>query len=521
MKTGITDGHYKIQENDMDEMERSDIEQDIRNENEQSAGSSEQNFEFITETIKEKPINKRRMFLKGLFTCILALVFGVIACFTFVSLYPIFNEWLHPVDNTKVVTLEPYEEDMEPEDGENGDGEDKSDNMNNVSEITDTDTDKDTSDEDNITGDILLPEDDADLAENGDAKGSNITAETGAKPEIITQVVETVEKDLELEDYTKLYQQLGEVAQEARRAMVTVTGVSSDKDWFMNVYENRHTCSGLIVAENGMEMLILTRTSIIDGSDHITVTFCNGERYDAVRKKSDPNIDMSIIAVNLDKISDATKEACKLAELGSTKSPYIDGMPVIAIGDPLGVADSMAMGQITSHTSVKDMTDTNVSLVTTDIYGSSNATGVIINMSGRVLGIITQDGASVDAKNLIRGYAISDLKDKLEKLSNGQEIAYLGIIGKDVPDEATEEYGVPQGAYVRQVVIDSPAMEAGIQNGDVIVKLGTTDITSFSDYKDAMLKCQPEDLMMVTVKRLGRDEYVELSYEITLGKLSK
>ncbi|MBR4719710.1 MAG: serine protease [Lachnospiraceae bacterium] len=506
----------------MDEMERNNIEQDIKNENEQSAGSSEQNFEFITETIKEKPINKRRMFLRALFTCILALVFGVIACFTFVSLYPIFNEWLHPVDNTKVVTLEPYEEDIEP--GKEPDADIEPDNNDKVSEIKDNNTDNDilsgNSVSENSEGD-----DGTDNKEGNDTEdiknGDDENEDPGKGPDIIKQVVETVEKDLELEDYTKLYQQIGEVAQEARRSMVTVTGVSSDKDWFMNVYENRHTCAGLIIAENGMEMLILTRTSVIDSSDHITVTFCNGERYDAVRKKSDPNIDMSIIAINLDKLTDETKEACKLAELGSTKSPYIDGMPVIAIGDPLGVADSTAMGQITSHTSVKDMTDTNVSLLTTDIYGSSNASGVIINMSGRVLGVITQDGASIDAKNLIRGYAISDLKDKIEKLSNGQEIAYLGIIGKDVPKEATDEFGVPQGAYVRQVVIDSPAMEAGIQNGDVIVKLGTTDITSFSDYKDAMLKCQPEDLMMVTVKRLGRDEYVELSYEITLGKLSK
>lgn len=517
----------------MDEMERNEVEQDIKNENEQSAGSSEQNFEFITETIKEKPINKRRMLLKAVFTCILALVFGVIACFTFVSLYPIFNEWLHPVDNTKVVTLEQYEEEIVPEENASAAPSDKiSDSENRVSEISNM-----TKDEDILADDIGNEDDDGGNAGSGEEKDAqgNDTENTGdpersesgdktadtPRPEIIKQVVETVEKDLELGDYTKLYQQIGEVAQEARRAMVTVTGVSSDKDWFMNVYENRHTCAGLIVAENGMEMLILTRTSVIDSSDHITVTFCNGEKYDAIMKKSDPNIDMSIIAINLDKLSDDTKEACKLAELGSTKSPYIDGMPVIAIGDPLGVSDSTAMGQITSHTSVKDMTDTNASLLTTDIYGSSNASGVIINMSGRVLGVITQDGASADAKNLIRGYAISDLKDKLEKLSNGQEIAYLGIVGKDVPQEATEEFGVPQGAYVRQVVIDSPAMEAGIQNGDVIVKLGTTDITSFSDYKDTMLKCQPEDLMMVTVKRLGRDEYVELSYEITLGKLSK
>lgn len=508
----------------MDEKERNDIELDIKNENEQSAGSSEQNFEFITETIKEKPINKRRMFLKALFTCILALVFGVIACFTFVSLYPIFNEWLHPVDNTKVVTLEPYEDDIEPEKEPDEDKDDKPDDKDIVSDIVDVDPDTDILSSDEISQDEEengTEEPDNEGASDENEADDSGTEDTEKGPDIIKQVVETVEKDLELEDYTKLYQQIGEVAQEARRAMVTVTGVSSDKDWFMNVYENRHTCAGLIVAENGMEMLILTRTSVIDSSDHITVTFCNGERYDALRKKSDPNIDMSIIAVNLEKISDDTREACKLAELGSTKSPYIDGMPVIAIGDPLGVADSTAMGQITSHTSVKDMTDTNVSLLTTDIYGSSNASGVIINMSGRVLGVITQDGASVDAKNLIRGYAISDLKDKIEKLSNGQEIAYLGIIGKDVPKEATDEFGVPQGAYVRQVVIDSPAMEAGIQNGDVIVKLGTTDITSFADYKDTMLKCQPEDLMMVTVKRMGRDEYVELSYEITLGKLSK
>jgi S1-C subfamily serine protease len=289
----------------------------------------------------------------------------------------------------------------------------------------------------------------------------------------------------------------------------------------MNVYENKHTCAGLILAENGKEMLILTKTGAINDSDKIAVTFCDGERYSAVCKKSDPNTNMSVIAVDLDDMSDQTKEACKLAELGSSKNSSIDGMPVIAIGDPLGATESVATGQITSHTVRRDMTDTNVSILTTDIYGSSNASGAIINLSGKVLGIITQDGASLDAKNLIQCYAISDIRDKLEKLSNGQEIAYLGIVGMDVTEEAAREFGVPMGAYVKQVVIDSPAMEAGIQNGDVIVKLGTTDITSFSDYKDAMLKCQPEDLMMVTVKRMGRDEYVELSYEITLGKLSE
>ena len=489
----------------MDENKREDIINEIKNENEQSTVNTEQNYEFITETIKKKPINKRRIVKKVIMTVVLAVLFGVISCVTFVYLYPVVNKKVHPDDNTKPVRFENADEEKDNEEA-------VADKIEEAS-----------------IGKVENPldkEDDTVVPEDTDKKDDTVTDDVDTAtpddsvPEVITQVVETVEKDLEIEDYTKLYQQIGEVATEAERAMVTVTGISANTDWFMNVYENRHTCAGIILAENGKEMLILTRYSVIKTCDSIMVTFCDGKRYDAVLKKSDPNTDMTIVAVDLEKISDETKEACKLAELGSTKNSSIDGTPVIAIGDPLGVSESMAMGQITSHTSVKDMTDTNVSLLTTDIYGSSNASGVIINMSGRVLGIITQDGASTDAKNLICGYAISDLKDRLEKLSNGQEIAYLGIVGLDVTEDISEEYDVPVGAYVRQVVIDSPAMEAGIQNGDVIVKLGTTDITSYNDYKDAMLKCQPDDLMMVTVKRKGRMEYVELSYEITLGKLS-
>lgn len=494
-----------------------DIKEEIRNENKQSATSSEQNFEFITETIKEKPVSKRKVILKTIFTCILALAFGAIACFTFVSLYPVFNEWLHPVDDTKVVSLGQSDDENGTEEVLPADGKEETNNVSpEDADGTETDTSGDEGGEqtdESITKDT--PEDKPENSEN-----SNVEEALPA-PEVITQVVETVEKDLELDDYAQLYQQISDVAAEARRAVVTVTGVSANKDWFMNVYENKHTSAGLILAENGKEMLILTKTSPLSGSDKIAVTFCDGARYNAAMKKSDPNTDLSVIAVDLEDMSAETKEACKLAELGSSKNSSIDGTPVIAVGDPLGATESMAVGQITSHTIKRDMTDTNVSILTTDIYGSSNASGVIINLAGKVLGIITQDGASMDAKNLIRGYAISDMKDKLEKLSNGQELAYLGIVGMDVTREAADEYGVPMGAYVKQVVIDSPAMEAGIQNGDVIVKLGTTDITSFTDYKDAMLKCQPEDLMMVTVKRMGRDEYVELSYEITLGKLSR
>ncbi len=115
--------------------------------------------------------------------------------------------------------------------------------------------------------------------------------------------------------------------------------------------------------------------------------------------------------------------------------------------------------------------------------------------------------------------SISDLKGIIEKLSNGQGIAYLGIYGTDVPEQVHKDQGVPKGAYVTDVQMDSPAMNEGIQSGDVIIKIGTTNITSFTDYKSNMSKRQPGDIAMITVMRRGRNGYTELNYEITLSRL--
>ena len=121
--------------------------------------------------------------------------------------------------------------------------------------------------------------------------------------------------------------------------------------------------------------------------------------------------------------------------------------------------------------------------------------------------------------NLLRAYAVSDISDSIEKMSNGQYLATLGIIGTDVTEQANTEKGVPFGAFVKEVVADSPAMDVGIRIGDVIVKIGTQEIGSFTDYKQAILKHQPQDVVTVTLERPGRDGYTEMTYEVTLEEL--
>ena len=518
--------------------------------------NSGDSYEFISETIKKRPINKKRAFLKFLFTVFLAVVFGIVACFTYVLLLPRVQEFIYanevnfiklmdtsdPDEQEQEVKLtaseDQYEEtvnetensieakpsvkEKEEENGEaeeettrdieNGTVKEPAEPVENTTEPAKTDSLEKESEENNE--DISLSQDiEAEPEEK--APSDPMLTVTGES----VQAGAPLEKQFEINDYTLLYQKIGSVADEARKCIVTVTAIYSDSDWFQNIYESKHQTTGVILADNGKELLIIAKTSVIEDADDIQVTFYDGLKLSGTLKKSDKNTDLSAVAVELSQIDEEGRHNYTMAELGNSRSRSIKGKPVIALGDPLGVNDSMAIGQITSGSVVVDKTDSNVSLLTTDIYGSTNASGVLCDFDGKVLGIICHDGNTQDVKNLIRAYSITDIKSTIEKILNGQDIAYLGIEGTDVTDEISDTYGIPKGAYVTQVVVDSPAMKAGIQNGDVIVKLGTKDINSFTDYKEAMLKSQPKDATTVTIKRLGREEYVDISYEVVLGKL--
>ena len=93
----------------------------------------------------------------------------------------------------------------------------------------------------------------------------------------------------------------------------------------------------------------------------------------------------------------------------------------------------------------------------------------------------------------------------------------MGISGMDVTTEANQEMGVPYGAYVREVEMNSPAMLAGIQRGDVIVEIGDSSIENFNNYTATLLRLEAGQTVKVTVQRLSQNSYREMEMEITLG----
>lgn len=420
-----------------------------------------QNYEMIKERMKERPINRKKLMRRTMITVSMAVIFGAFACITFLVLEPVFTNLLHPEPEPEVIEL-PKETDE------------------------------------------LLPED------------MLITEE-----EPVVQLPQPIiQKDGDvLEDYTLTYQKLYEITNNFRKSMVTVTGVNQNVDWFNNEYENKGQYSGIIFAGSSKQFFILVDSVALEQAEEIRVTFQDKTAVTGTFMQKDNNIGLSVVAVQLNDLSEETMDNIRIAKLGSTKSSSLLATPVIVLGRLFGNTESVGYGMITSKDNTLNLADCNYELLTTDIYGSRDATGFMINMSGNVLGIIKQDYNREEVENLISAVGITEVKRSLERMSNAQEAAYLGINGINVTQEANSSLGVPLGAYVTGIVMDSPAMKAGIQSGDIITAINDTVITSFEQYTEILAQYKPEETVSVVIKRQGNSEYREITIPIILGKM--
>ncbi len=428
--------------------------------------------EFMREKIKQKPVNKKKLLRRTVTTAVMAVVFGLVACLTFLVLEPVISNRLYPEEEPKEVAFpeETVAEEMRPED-------------------------------------MLVKEEEEEVPEPVDLES------------VVDEQIEELLSQVEfgLEEYQVVYDELRNLTKEASRAVVTVAGVTSDVDWFNNIYENVASASGVIIANNEKAILILVSAGGLDGADSIEVTFCDQNQVEAQLVQKDENTGLAILSVPLFSISKETMEAISIATLGSSNSVNLPGTPVAALGSPLGTAGSISYGIVTSAGTVMDMPDAAYKKITTDIYGSRNATGVLINLQGGVIGIIDNVNTSNDMGNLLTAYGITELKRMIEQMSNNRERCYLGVHGADVPQKAIEDMQIdtPAGAYIREIEIDSPAMAAGIQSGDVIIRVGDVEIMNYSELLAVLYTSKPEDVLTFTLMRQGH----EMQVDVTLGSL--
>lgn len=331
-----------------------------------------------------------------------------------------------------------------------------------------------------------------------------------------TEGTEPTAPILTLENYKQINQACYEVASEAEKAVVEVIGVTADDEWLKNSYDMVNSVSGVIVADNGQELLVLAKSDITRNVQSLKVKLNDGNEYEAALKKQDTNLGIAIISIPRSSIKDASWAYIKTASLGNSNT-LRRGEPVIALGKPFGYSGGYGYGIVSSTNHDIIIADAKYSLITTDISGTTSGTGILTNLNGEVVGFIDQSISEEDSKTLTTALGISNIKKEVELLSNGAGVPYIGIVGSEVTKEISEAQGIPQGIYVKEAEADSPAMKAGIQSGDIILKMGNDSISSIKGYYNTLLTHTTGESIKITGQRRGANGYVDIEYNVTIG----
>ncbi len=332
---------------------------------------------------------------------------------------------------------------------------------------------------------------------------------------------------------------VSEVVENSMCSMVTIGTVSVQemRDFFYGTrqYEVEGAGTGVIVGINDEELLIATNSHVVQGAKSVSVGFIDSSVCEAYVKGTDYESDLAVVGVKLDNISDETAAAIRVIGMGNSDDLVL-GEQVIAIGNALGYGQSVTVGYVSALNRDLTLTDNNgqpfvsSGLIQTDAaINSGNSGGALLNMRGELVGIneakssMTASGVTVDGV----GYAIPIAKAEpiLEELMAlttkdvvpEDQVGYLGINCADVTSDVSSTYNMPMGVAVTNVIAGSPAEEAGLKKGDVLVELEGRSIRSYEDLRAVLQYYGAGETVELTVMRSDNGEYSEMSIRITLA----
>ena len=321
------------------------------------------------------------------------------------------------------------------------------------------------------------------------------------------------------------------VAEKVMPAMVSIVNnytITGSTFWGQTYSEQQASSgSGIIVSESDSELLIVSNNHVVESAEKLEVTFIDGTTAQAYIKGLDSDMDLAVIAVPLDTVSEETMKAITVATLGNSDDLKL-GEPVIAIGNALGYGQSVTDGIVSALNREITMDDGSVgTFIQTDAaINPGNSGGALLNVNGEVIGINTSKigGSTIEGM----GYAIpitsanpiiADLMERQTRNKVDEEdMGYIGISLQEVTAQISAMYGMPQGIYVLSVEEGSAAQKAGIMTGDIITKFDGDKITAYSELQNVLQYFAAGDSTTITVMRPENGQYVQYDLEITLGK---
>ena len=362
-----------------------------------------------------------------------------------------------------------------------------------------------------------------DTAVVGEVASEAATESSQSTPQLATNVT-YVESDV------------SDVVEKVMPAMVSIVNNFTET---ANVFGQQYTQeeaasgSGIIVGKTDDELLIVSNNHVVESADTLTVTFIDGSEAQAQVKGLDSDMDLAVIAVSLNDLSDDTKNAITVATLGSSDDLKL-GEPVIAIGNALGYGQSVTNGivsalnrEITLENGSTGLENgsTGTFIQTNAAINPGNSGGALLNMNGEVIGINSNKIGGTAVEGM--GYAIpitsaspiiADLMERQTRTKVAEdEVGYIGISLQEVTSQISQMYNMPEGIYVVSVEEGSAAANAGIMKGDIITKFDGSSISSYSDLQKMLQYYAAGDSATITVQRPQNGEYVSIELNLTLG----
>lgn len=307
---------------------------------------------------------------------------------------------------------------------------------------------------------------------------------------------------------------------------ITNTQVYQSNTWFgqSQTYEVPSSGSGIIVGQNDSELLIVTNNHVVSDSEGLTVTFADESTADAAIKGTDSEADLAVIAVPLDKVSADTKGKIKAATLGDSDSLKM-GQGVIAIGNALGLGQSVTVGHVSALNREIKVDDATKTVIQTDAaINPGNSGGALLNSKGEVIGINEAKYADTSVEGVGYAIPISKAKDIIDDLMtrttkiavSESEQGYLGIQLQNIDESMAKMYGMPQGVYVYKIMEDSAAAGSDLHEKDIITKLDGEKISNYADLAKLLTYYKSGDTVTLTVQSLVNGSYQEREVQLTL-----
>ncbi len=272
--------------------------------------------------------------------------------------------------------------------------------------------------------------------------------------------------------------------------------------------------SGFVISADGY---VVTNNHVVNDADQVKLTFQNGEEYDAKVIGTDPKTDLALLKIDSSKTFPYVNFSSAEAKVGDW---------VMAVGNPFGLGGTVTAGIVSARGRDIGSGPYDDYMQIDASINKGNSGGPAFNLQGEVVGVNTAifspSGGSVGI-----GFAIpaSIVKTVVEDLKSDGKIVrgWLGVQIQPVTEDLAESLGLKEtkGAIVADVTADSPALKAGLKQGDVILKADGKDIEDARDLSKTVAALAPDAKVPFEIIRDGKAETISVTIGTMPGEPQK